>query len=293
MRYLITGATGNIGSRVTFRLMGRLMGHLIGRSERPRVLVRDAEKGRALFGNQVDIAVGNLTDERSMSAALAGIDALFLVSSGPGLAQQDALAAQAAKAAGVKRLVKLSSLGARAAGQSTAVAQWHADGEAAIEASGVPYTFIRSVGFMSNALGWARSIKTEGVVRASTGQGRIAMIHPEDIAAVAVEALVTDSYIGKALAITGPEALSYAEMVARIGVAAGKTLRFEPISDEQARANLLANGMPSLLADALVTLWREVREGQVATVTDHVERVTGRPPFPFSRWAEESAAEFR
>jgi uncharacterized protein YbjT (DUF2867 family) len=152
--------------------------------------------------------------------------------------------------------------------------------------------FVQPVGFMSNALEWARSIRADGMVRASTGEGRIAMIHPDDIAEVATQALTTSSFEGQALPITGPKSLSYREMTAAIGAAINKPLTFEAISDEQARANLLRFGLTPSLADALIVLWREVREGLVSVVTNNVERVTGRKPLPFERWVHENAAAF-
>jgi uncharacterized protein YbjT (DUF2867 family) len=285
MTHLITGATGNIG--------GRVVEGLVARGERPRVFVRDPARARARFGERVDIAVGDLADPKSLANAFAGVETLFLLNSGPQLGERDAAAAQAARAADLKRLVKLSSLGARASGEATAVALWHARGEAAIRATGVPFTFIRSVGFMTNGLAWAGSIKGEGVVRASTGEGRIAMIHPDDIAAVAIAALTTDAHEGQALAVTGPEALTYAEMVAKIGAAIGRPLRFEAIGDEVALQNLLRAGLTGEVAEALVTLWREVREGRVDLVTDDVERVTGRKPITFDAWTRDNAQAFR
>ncbi|HEX4407047.1 MAG TPA: NAD(P)H-binding protein [Polyangia bacterium] len=285
MLHVITGATGNIGGRVVTRL--------IALGERPRVLARDAAAARARFGDRVDVAVGDLADGAALAAALAGADTLFLVNSGPDLERRDALAAEAARTAGTKRLVKLSSLGARATGEATAIALWHGRGEDAIRASGVPYTFVQSVGFMSNAVAWARTIKAQGVVRASTGDGRIAMIHPEDLAAVATKALTTDAHEGQALAVTGPALLTYAEMTAKIGAVIERPLRFEPISDDEARRALLTAGMPPAVVEALVTLWREVREGLVATVTDTVEAVTGAKPASFDQWATENVAAFR
>jgi uncharacterized protein YbjT (DUF2867 family) len=285
MIHVVTGATGNIGRRVVSRLLAR--------GERPRVLVRDGVKARAAFGAAVDIVVGDLADEHALAVAFAGADSVFLVNSGSDLARRDALAAVAAKSVGVRRIVKLSSLGARSRGDLTAVALWHQRGEAAVEESGVPYVFVQSVGFMSNALAWAPTIQAEGVVRASTGTGKIAMIHPEDIADVAVEALVTDRYLGHSLAITGPELLEYAEMAAKIGIAAGRPVRFEPITDDESRHALLARGMPAPVAEALVTLWREVREGRVAVVTDTVQEVLGRRALSFDRWAAESASAFQ
>ena len=283
---LVTGATGNIGARV--------VNGLLARGSRPRVLVRDAGKARALFGDCVDYALGDLSDPRLLAAACAGVDALFLVNSGADLARRDGLAAAAAKAAGVGHLVKLSSLGARATGRAaTAVALWHAVGEVAIRDSGVPHTFIQSVGFMSNALAWQAGIKAAGVVRASTGDGRIAMVHPDDLAAVAIAVLTAPAQGDRTLAVTGPAALTYAEMTALIGAAIGRPLTFVALSDAEARAGLAHTGMPPALIDALVTLWREVREGQVSVVTGDVERITGRPPTGFPRWAEENAAAFR
>ncbi|HEX4353254.1 MAG TPA: NAD(P)H-binding protein [Polyangiales bacterium] len=286
MTLLITGATGNIGARVVQQL--------IERGIRPRVFVRDPLKLRAHFGDRVDVAIGDLDDAASLTAALDGIDRLFLVNSGSTLAARDALAADAAKRCGVERIVKLSALGARAQTEPTAVALWHAEGEAAIRASGVLFSFIQPVGFMSNALEWARSIKADSVVRASTGDGRIAMIHPDDIAAVATEALLGDErFENRSFVITGPSALTYSEMTQQIGVAIERTLHFEPISDEQAHANLLRHGLPPALADALIVLWREVREGLVAMVTNEVERIVGRAPIAFATWAKQNAAAFR
>jgi uncharacterized protein YbjT (DUF2867 family) len=217
MIYLITGATGDIGSRVVECLL------VCG--DGPRILVRDAEKARARYAQQ-NVGTG----------------------------------------------------------------AWHARGESAIRASGIAFTFVQPAGFMSNAIGWATSIKAEGVVRAPTGDGRIAFIHPDDIAAVATKALTTQEYEGESLPITGPEALTYAEMTAKIGAAIGKPLRFQPISDEQERHQMIESGAPPEVVAAHVSIYRAIREGRLATVTDNVNRVVGRQAAAFDRWAQENAA---
>jgi uncharacterized protein YbjT (DUF2867 family) len=160
MTYLVTGATGEIGSRI--------VEFLLQRGKRPRVFVRDARKARARFGERVDIAVGDLGDAGSLQVALAGIDAMFLVNNGPEIASRDELAAKAAKAAGVRHIVKLSSMDAQ---QEVGTGVWHALGEAAIRGSGITFTFEQPTGFMANALYWAASIKAGGVVRSATGDG--------------------------------------------------------------------------------------------------------------------------
>ncbi|MCA9644157.1 MAG: NAD(P)H-binding protein, partial [Myxococcales bacterium] len=221
MSYLITGATGTVGSLVTRRL--------IDRGERPAVLVRDAKKARKLFGDRVSIRVGDLAD---ISGALTDVREVFLVNSGPDLDIRDRAAAFAAKAAGVRHLVKLSTLDVSS---GVGTGSWHARGEEAIRESGVGFTFIRSSAFMSNALSWAEAIQHDGVLRMSTGDGRIAFIHPRDIADVVVNALTTRAHDNQALVITGPQALTYAEMASQIGQAIGKRVGFEAISDEEAR----------------------------------------------------------
>ncbi len=110
--------------------------------------------------------------------------------------------------------------------QGLAIGAWHERGEAAIRASRIPFTFIQPTGFMSNLLAWAPSIRAEGIVRASTGNGRRAFIHSDDIAAVAAEALTTSGFEGESIAFTGPEALSFAEVTEKIGIAIGKQLTF-------------------------------------------------------------------
>ncbi len=282
MTYLITGATGDVGSKVVERLLQR--------GDRPRVFVREEKKARSRFGDRVDVFVGDLAYAASLRAALEGVDALFLVNTGPQIPAQDEGAAQVAKAAGVKHLVKLSSMDVE---QGLAIGAWHERGEAAIRASGIPFAFVQPTGFMSNLLAWAPSIKAEGVVRASTGDGRRAFIHSDDIAAVATKALTRREYDGESIPITGPEALSFAEVTAKLGSAIGKPLTFQPISDEEARQRYAAGGASSLETEAHVSLWRAIREGQLANITDIVERILGRKPIAMDQWAMENAAAFR
>ncbi len=283
MKALIFGATGNIGSRVA--------GRLIARGERPRLFVRDPKKAKALFGDRVDIHVGDLERPRpSLAAALAGVEAVFLVTDGPDLDRRDRAVAVAAKSARVRHLVKLSTLDVH---NGVGTGPWHARGELAIRETGLSFTFIQPAGFMSNALGWSRSIRARGVVGTSTGQGRIAFIHPDDIADVAEAALVTRDHAGQSLVITGPKALSYGEMAATIGGAIGKEVRVEAISDKQAYARVVRWAGEGPYADALVDIWRAVREGRLDTVSDGVQRVLGRGPISFDRWAEENADAFQ
>ena len=278
MNYLITGATGDVGARVVEQLLHR--------GERPRVFVRDAEKARSRYGDRVEIFAGDLDDPSTLRPALKGVAGLFLVNTGPQIPLRDKAAAAAAKDAGVRHIVKLSSMDVE---QELAIGAWHKRGEQAIRESGVPFTFVQPTGFMSNLLAWAHSIQAEGVVRSATGDGRRAFIHSDDIAAVSVAALTSGNYVGS-LPITGPQALTFAEATEAIGFALGRPLVYRLISDNEARRRYAATGALPEDVDAHVALWRAIREGRLAGVTDQVKRILGRKPIAFEQWVRENIA---
>lgn len=281
MKYLITGATGNIGSLVAARL--------VDRGEKPCVLVRDRRKARQRLGDRVEIRVGDLagtTDE--LAKAFEGCDALFLINAGPDLAERDETCALAARQAGIRHLVKLSTLDVKT---GIGTGPWHARGEAAIRKSGVPHTFIQTAAFMSNALSWAHAIRSDGVLFSSTGEGKIAFIHPEDIADVAVSVLLGGEPRNAGLVITGPEALSYRKMVTAIGEAVGKSIGYESLTDNEALAGAL-HWADRAYAEALVDIWRAVRNGRLDRVTDGVQRLLGRAPKSFGDWIGENIDAF-
>jgi len=279
--YLITAATGNVGSRVVERLLAG--------GERPRVLVRDAHKARALWSGRVELAVGDLADGASLRAAMQGIDRVFLANAGAELAERDRLAALEARAAQVRHIVKLSTLDVQ---YEVGTGPWHARGEAAIRESGVGFTFLRPSGFMINALAWADAIRGHARVESSTGEGKIAFIHLDDIADVAAAALTGDPHGGRAWSITGPEALSYREMAQKIGNAIGRQVSYAAISDVEERARWSARGEPEESIDYHLSIFRAIRAGRLAIVTEEVERILGRPAISFDQWVRENTIAF-
>jgi uncharacterized protein YbjT (DUF2867 family) len=281
MTYLITGATGEVGSRVVSQLLKR---HI-----RPRVLVRSEEKARSQFGDRVDVCLGDLAAPDSMRGAIQGVDTVFLVNVGPAIPERDEAAAMISKELGVRKIVKLSSLDVE---HGLAIGAWHEKGEAAIREIGIPFTFVRPTGFMSNLLAWAHSIKTESVVRSSTADGRRPFIHSEDIASVCLAALLNDEYLGEALPITGPESLTFGEVTAIISEAIGRPLSYRVISDEEARERYSRISGSQEETEAHVALWQAIREGRLAPTTDRVERILSRKPIALRRWASENIRSF-
>jgi (4-alkanoyl-5-oxo-2,5-dihydrofuran-3-yl)methyl phosphate reductase len=280
--YLVTGATGNIGGRVVERLLAR--------KERTRIFARDADKATRRYGDRVEVCVGDLGDSDALRRATEGVDVMFLVTSGLDLAEKDKHAAETARSAGVSLLVKLSTDDVRH-GVGTGI--WHREGESAIRDSGTDFVFVQPSGFMDNFRNWAASIKADGVARCAAGSGAIPFIHSDDIADVAIAAMTQPHYVGHSLPITGPEALTFAAMTAKVGAAVGRELRFESQSDEDERRQQAGWGSPPPLIDARLSIFRAIREGRLAATTDNVAAVLGRQPISFDQWAQQNAAAFR
>ena len=280
--YLVTGATGNIGSRVVERLLAR--------DEQTRVFVRNGDKANRRHGVRVDIRVGDLADLPALARAVDGVDVVFLVTTGVDLAEMDKREASVAKSAGVRLLVKLSTDDVE---QGVGTGVWHREGEAAIRDSGIGFVFVQPSGFMDNFLNWADAIKTDGVVRCAAGDGTIPFTHSDDIADVAIAAMTNPQYEGLSVPITGPEALSFADMAAKVGAVIGRELRFQPVSDDDERRRQAAWGSPEPLIEARLSIFRAMREGRLATVTNNVASILGREPISFDRWAQQNAAAFR
>jgi uncharacterized protein YbjT (DUF2867 family) len=257
---------------------------------RPRVFVCDEARARERFADRIDVAVGDLADAVSLAAGLRGVERALLLNSGPALAERDALAARIARAAGVAHVVKLSTADVP---HGVGTGPWHARGEVAIRDSGVGFTFVRPSGFMDNALAWAPAIKGDGVIRGATGEGRIPFIHARDIADVITAALVSREHDGTTMTISGPAALSYREMVAILAATLGRPLTFLAISEHEERARWTSWGEAPESVEYHLSIFRAIREGRLAEVTDTVPRVLGRPGTSFDRWARENAAAFR
>lgn len=216
---------------------------------------------------------------------------MFSLALGPELQAQERALARAARDAGARHLVKLSVLGA-GTGARSGVATWHDRGERAVQDSGIAWTFVRPAAFMSNALAWSATIRSQGKVFSNFGHGRVPVIHPRDIAAVAALALTSEGHEGKAYPLTGPEALSIEEQVSSLAAALEKPIEYVPVDDAAALADMRKAGMPAYLIEALLPFGEVVRSGRAAKVFGTVKQLLGRPPLTFAEWARDNAPAF-
>ena len=277
---LVTGATGNVGREVT--------GQLVSAGFRVRAFVRAARRGRVPEG--AEVARGDLSAPETLEGALTGVEAVFLI--WPFLTCDSAPAVLAAIARMVRRLVYLSSSGVNddAGRQTDPINQLHADMESLIEASGLEWTILRANTIASNALGWAGQIRRGDVV-SGPDIASTAVIHERDVAAVAGRVLTGDGYLGAKLVLTGPQVLSRAGQVQLIGEAIGRPLRFEKVPVSVAREQMLADGRPPALVEALLASAETRPASDVITTT--VEQITGTAARTFREWAADHADDFR
>jgi uncharacterized protein YbjT (DUF2867 family) len=273
---LVTGSTGNVG--------GALVEALAAEGARVRALVRDPSK--ASFPGGVEPVTGDLNRPGDWSAALDGVDGVFLLSGYDGMTE---LLARA-RDAGVRRAALLSGSSVEGDDLDNAVSRYQVRAEADVRASGLEWTFLRPNGFMTNALEWADQIRAGDVVRAPFGGVRVAAIDPADIAAVAARALVHGDLAGRALRLSGPQSLSPRDRVRILGEALGRDLRFDPLSDAETAAQLHAT-MPAAYAEAFLSFFA-LGTLDESVVQPTVRDVLGREPRSFAAWARAHAGLF-
>ncbi|WP_431957509.1 SDR family oxidoreductase [Nocardia lijiangensis] len=280
---LITGATGTIGSEIVRQLAAR---------EVPvRAVTRDPARAQAFEG--IDVVRGDYGDAESMTAAMTGAEAVFLVGVlGPDDADTDRALIATARAAGVRRIVKLSAIGTGEPDLGR-VGTWHLPGEQAARESGLEWTVLRPSSFASNTLSWADPIRTGQPVPNLTGEGAQGVIDPRDVAAVAVESLLSAAHTGRTYTLTGPELLTTADQAATLAEALGHPIEVADIPEELARQHMLTAGMSAEYVDGALAGQAYVRAGGNAVRTDDVRTVLGRPPHTYADWAVDHAHAFR
>jgi uncharacterized protein YbjT (DUF2867 family) len=273
----VTGATGNVG-RELVRVLSET-------GEPVRALIR-RDEDRAKLPPGAEGFVGDLDDPETLVPALDGVRAAHLLAGYHGLTEL----LTAMRAVGVERVTLQSSSAVPTGDMTNAVARYHIESEQAIRDSGLAWTFLQPNSFMTNALRWLPQLRAGDTVRLPFADVPIAMIDPADIAEVAARALTTDRHEGRSYRLSGPESLLPAEQVAILGAAIGRDLRFEALSNEEARAEMSA-AMPTQYVDAFFSFFVDGTVDE-STVLPTVEQVLGRPPRRFEEWARAHAPAF-
>ena len=282
---LVTGATGTVGSSVVRLVQDRGM-HV-------RAFVRDPHRAASSLGDDVDLAVGDFADRHSVATAMKDVDQVFLACANhPQQFEYEANAIDAAAASGVERIVKLSAVGAEI---GSPLEFWDTQGriEQHLSESAIPAVVVRPTTYMTGVFAAADSVAQTGKLFVPAGQARIAMVHPRDVAEVVAITVGSGDWEGRTLTLTGPEALTYGEIAGHLSALLGRPVEYVDVSDDQARSNLLAAGLPGWLVTNLIMLFGLIRQGAMSETTHTVQAVTGRRPSGFFQFATEFFGAFR
>jgi uncharacterized protein YbjT (DUF2867 family) len=272
---LVTGATGNVGRE--------LVRALAERGEPVRAVARNPDGASILAA--VDVVAADLAAPETFAPALAGIRKVFLLG---GLASPGLL--QIVRDAGVEHVALLTSRCVVGGRPDNAITRMWLDAEAAVRDAEIPWTVLRPSGFHSNALRWLPQLEHDDVVRAPWPDVPIASIDPADIAAVAATVLTDTGHEGAAYALSGPEALTPGRQVAALAGVLGRPLRYQALSDDEARAQMAAD-TPAPFIEAFFRFFSD-GEYDDSVVVGSVMAITGHQPRTFEQWAQEHAREF-
>ena len=281
---LLTGVTGKIG--------GETARQLVAKGAKLRALVRDAAKAADLKAAGVELVVGDIADADTVKRALRGVEKAFLLL--PNGEQQEANEKQFTDlcvAAGVKHLVKMSSMEATATAE-TPIPRAHWAVEEYIRASGLAWTMVKPNFFMQNLLASAKSIREQGRFSLPMGDGTTGMADARDIGAVCAEVLTGKGHAGKSYEITGPEVLTFNQVAERFSEVLGRKIEYVPMPMAQFRERMTGILKPWHL-NAVCELFQEIADIGLDHTTDTFKKLIGREPIALRQFIQDNIALFR
>jgi len=283
---LVTAATGSIGRFA--------VGELARTATAFTALVRDPARGAALGAPHV---VGDFDDPPTLAAALAGVDRVLLNGAvGESMIRQQCAVIDAARAAGVTRIVRISAAGA-GTDADRAINRWHGAIDEHLAASGIPWLALRPTFFTQNLLMSAASVRRTSALHGGFGTGRLAMIDCRDIAACAIAALTSGASgatpLGTTPLLTGSEQVSFADVAARLSARLGRPIAYVDHPPHELVAGMIARGMAETVAGSFGAMMASFATGGASAITPAVAELTGVPPRTFDDFLTDNIDAFR
>ena len=277
MAIAITGASGGLGRSTAERLLQLAdPREVVLTTRNPAALADLAARGAQV--RRIDF-----TEPDTFPTAFAGVERLLLISTdavGARLDQHKAAIAGAAEA-GVRHIV-YTSVPEPVPGNPALVVPDHAGAEQALRESGLKWTMLRNNLYAHMQVPAIRQMIATGRYVTNTGDGATAYVTREDCAAVAAAVLTQDGHEGRAYDVTGPEALTAADLAALAEKAGGRPVETVIVADDELTAQLEAAGLPPEAAKAIVSFGAATRLGHLCHVTSVVPDLTGRPATPLA-----------
>jgi len=256
------------------------------------VMLRPGASGDRIAGKPgVSSTEGDFDDPASLRKALEGVDRAFLVTNSSDHTEAQQLAfVEAAQAVGVGHVVYLSQLAADPR-SPVRFLRYHGAVEAALRDSTVGWTFVRPNLILQAYIAFAPMI-AQGALQAPIGDATVSVVDARDIAAVAAAALTEAGHVGKTYTVTGPAAVTHAEIATELGDAVGRAVRFESIPPEAFLDALTGAGMPEWQAEGLVEDYASYDRGEASAVSPDVAQVTGTSPRSLRDFAHDYSDAF-
>ncbi|PXA94704.1 NAD(P)-dependent oxidoreductase [Nostoc sp. 3335mG] len=281
---LVSGATGGIGGEIC---------RLLDETGTPfRAMGRKQAQVDAFREDGTDAVLGDFDRPETLPGAMQGIDTMFLITP-PTQRQfaQETAAIDAARHAGVRRIVKLSASDANI--RSTVPwAQTHARIDHHLRASGIEWTILKPTAFMQNFL-WFKDAIAKGFLPQVAGSGSVSWVDTRDVARVAATVLRQDGHSRATYFLTGPETLDMTAAAQRLGAIAGRKVRYIDLPNPLFAALLRATGNSRWMTRGLVVQFADVVAGHHdIDPTFEIERLTGTPPHDFTAFVRDHRDRF-
>ncbi len=285
MDILVLGATGNTGSEVVRQL--KQDNASFG------IMARNISAMDSLELTSEQVRLGTFDDVESIKNALQGIKKIYVaMPAHPNNVEWTKNVVEAATAAGVGHIVKLSDMGAKSDAGS-AIIRTHVVTDAIVKGSGIDYTIVQPNSFFQNLYGSLDAIKAVGQFYLPLAQAKQSVIDIRDVAAVVVAALTKDGHQNQTYLISGPQALTFAEQAAILSEESNNNIEYVVVPQQAAEKAMKEAGMNDWMAENLAEILAWFGEGHYADVTDTVEKVTGRKPRTFRDFAKEFAQQLK
>jgi uncharacterized protein YbjT (DUF2867 family) len=282
---LLTGATGRLGAEVVRALAARGVGG--------RAVVRDPARAAPLAALGFVPVAGDLDHPRTLAPCLEGVDVVLLLTADhPRLPERELALLSAARARGVERIVKVSAHAAGLGSDGVSFGRLHRASERALAATGITASVLRPMFFMQSLLLFAPAVR-RGALVAPTGYGRVAMVDLRDVADAVAVAVASTTCDGRVRVLTGPRAVSFAEVASILGAATGRRVRHISPPAIVARLALpAAAGVSRWEAARIAELFEAQRGGAQSAATSDLEALLARSPRDLGAFAEEYAQSF-
>lgn len=272
----ITGATGQLGALAVEALLKTVPAHDIV------AIVRNPAKAESLTQQGVVVRQGDYNDEAALTAALAGVDKLLLVSSSEvgQRAAQHRNVINAARAAGVKFIAYTSLL--HADNSPLGLHVEHVETEKLLAESGIPFALLRNGWYSENYLASAPAALAHGVFIGAAGEGKIASATRADYAAAAARVISEDGHAGKVYELAGDNAWTLSELAAELSKQSGKTVVYQNLSEADFAAALKGVGLPEAFANLLADSDTGASKGGLFDDSHTLSKLIGRPTTPLA-----------